>query len=459
MPTEQDSLILSVFPPEITQKVFRHCLLPQYGPAGPPRPLSHRWSPSPREAPLLFTQICRQWRDICLNAPDLWTSIDFDENQSIEYLLTSLSRAGNGVPLSLRIRASDSTAALVMDMVIPSVHRWQRIHLILPAAELVRLHMHHFPILEQLTLCVFEKESRMTKPTVIQNGPLLSYADARTFPTLHFAGSLHLLTRLRLHALDTSQTMATLRQCPNLLDLTCDYRDPYPYSFLLEPPEPLELPSLCLLKVTDHRMLPFLATPNLERLHLQYTSRNENVMGIPRDALGSFLTRSGCDLLFLSINTKEMPYSWLMADRLRPANSVRHLSVTVADSGDFMSLMSDISLPSVLPRLVHLEVRDPAAVLNMTMEQYDAMLKMLPMRRKHTALEKVELFFGRRSVGGPRTPHVAVMQELRRLAEEKGLQVRITARNRLTSPYVDVRLFDNFDGNALEYTYIPTFEA
>ncbi|KAJ7023589.1 hypothetical protein C8F04DRAFT_179740 [Mycena alexandri] len=454
MPTEQDSLILSVFPPEITQKVFRHCLLPQYGPAGPPRPLFHRWSPSPREAPLLLTQICRQWRDMCLNAPDLWTSIDFDENQSIEYLLTSLERAGNGVPLSLRIRASGSTAALVMDMIIPSIHRWQRIHLILPAAELVRLHMHHFPILEQLTLCVFEKESRMTKPTVIQNGPLLLYADARTFPTLHFAGRLHLLTTLRFHALDTNQTMATLRQCPNLLDLACDYRNPYS-PFFLEPPEPLELPSLCVLKVTDHQMLPFLATPNLERLHLQYTSRNENGMEIPRDAFGSFLTRSGCDLLFLSINTKEMPYSWLMADRLRPANSVRHLSVTVADEQDFASPWRALREPSVLPRLVHLEVRDPAAVLNTN----HIMLDVLRMRRKHTALEKLEVFFGRRTVGGPRMPRAAVMQALRKLAEKKGLQVRITARHRLASSYVDVSLFDNFDENAVEYTYIPTFEA
>jgi len=340
MPTEQESLILSVFPPEITQKVFRHCLLPQYGPAGPPRPLSHRWSPSPRDAPLLFTQICRQWRDTCLNAPDLWTSIDFDENQSIEYLLTSLSRAGNGVPLSLRIRVSGSTAALVMDMIIPSIHRWQQIHLILPAAELVRLHMHHFPILEQLTLCVFEKES-MTNPTVIQHAPLLSYADAHTFPNLDFAGRLHLLTRLRLHALDTSQTMATLQLCPNLLELACDYQNPYPHSFLLEPPEPLELPSLCVLKVTDHQMLPFLATPNLERLHLQYTSRNERAMGIPRDALRSFLTRSGCDLLFLAINHKDMRHTWL--ERLRPADSVRHLSVTVADSSHFMHLQSNPS--------------------------------------------------------------------------------------------------------------------
>ncbi|KAJ7021858.1 hypothetical protein C8F04DRAFT_1195001 [Mycena alexandri] len=341
-------------------------------------------------------------------------SINFDENQPID-LLTSLSRARNNVPLSLRIRASGSTAALVMDIIMPHIHRWQRIHFILPVAELARLHMHHCPILEQLTLCVFEKEWHMTNPitnpTVIRSAPLLSYADARAFPNLDFTG------------------------------------------------HPLELPSLCLLKVTDDQMLPFLTTPNLERLELQYTSRDEDVMGIPGDALGSFLTRSGCDLRFLSINTKEIPRKWHIADLLRSATSVRHLSVTVADSWDFMYLMRTISSSNVLPRVVHFEVRDPGAVIDTKMEQYRAMLEMLPLRREHTALEKMELFLGRRSVGGPRTPPAAVVQELRGLVEEEGLQVRITARSRPTSSYDDVRLFDNFDGNTVEYTYIPAFEV
>ncbi|KAJ7022788.1 hypothetical protein C8F04DRAFT_1272188 [Mycena alexandri] len=330
-------------------------------------------------------------------------SIDFDENQPID-LLTSLSRARNNVPLSLRIRTSGSTAALVMDIIMPHIHQWQRIHFILPVAELARLHMHHCPILEQLTLCVFEKEWHMTNPitnpTVIRSAPLLSYADARAFPNLDFTGY------------------------------------------------PLELPSLCLLKVTDDQMLPFLTTPNLERLELQYTSRDEDVMGIPGDALGSFLTRSGCDLRFLSINTKEIPRKWHIADLLRSATSVRHLVSPWPTPGT-----------SFLPRVVHLEVRDPGAVMDTKMEQYRAMLEMLPLRREHTALEKMELFLGRRSVGGPRTPPAAVVQELRGLVEEEGLQVRITARSRPTSSYDDVRLFDNFDGNTVEYTYIPAFEV
>ncbi|KAJ7722001.1 hypothetical protein B0H16DRAFT_1601387 [Mycena metata] len=458
MSTEQQSLILSVFPPEITQRIFGHCLLPQYGPRGP---LVHRfgWSPSPREAPLLLAQICRQWRDICIESPNLWTSVGFDEKQPIEYLLTSLERAGDGVPLSLRIRASSSTAAIAMDLIIPYIHRWQRVHLILPVAELIRLHMHHCPLLEQLTLSAFEKEtSQLTNPTLIQSAPLLSYADATNFPNLELPGRMNLLTILRIRAWDASQAMATLRLCPNLLDLACDYRNPYPHSFILQPPEPFELASLRILKVTDDQMLPFLITPNLERLHLHYTSRHEDNAGIPSDALGSFLARSGCDLLFLSMNGKRILHQWYLANLLHHANSVRHLRVTVADGVDVSCLMWTIAMPDCLPRLVHLEVRDPAAVIYPNRGQYDAMLEMLSQRQKHTSLERMELFLGRRTVGGPRTPPAAVMRELRGL-EKIGLQVRITARNRPTSSsYVDVSLFDNFVGSAVEYAYIPPFE-
>ncbi|KAJ7929544.1 hypothetical protein B0H13DRAFT_1513268, partial [Mycena leptocephala] len=77
-------------PPEITVIIFGHCL-----PSDPQRPSRH-------QAPLLLARICRQWREICLDTPELWTSIAFGDSRSVELLKRWLSRARNQ-PLTLSL--------------------------------------------------------------------------------------------------------------------------------------------------------------------------------------------------------------------------------------------------------------------------------------------------------------------------------------------------------------------
>ncbi|KAJ7208333.1 hypothetical protein GGX14DRAFT_319385, partial [Mycena pura] len=48
-------------PPEITSRIFVHCL-PHHG----------RVRPSPRSAPLVLTQVCGQWRAVALSTGELW---------------------------------------------------------------------------------------------------------------------------------------------------------------------------------------------------------------------------------------------------------------------------------------------------------------------------------------------------------------------------------------------------
>ncbi|KAJ7140755.1 hypothetical protein C8R44DRAFT_530102, partial [Mycena epipterygia] len=48
-------------PDDITSRIFVECL-PTHG----------RVRPSPRNAPLILSQICRQWREIALSISDLW---------------------------------------------------------------------------------------------------------------------------------------------------------------------------------------------------------------------------------------------------------------------------------------------------------------------------------------------------------------------------------------------------
>jgi hypothetical protein len=58
---------------------------------------------------MLLGQICRQWREIALNARDLWKSLSFSNHRSIE-LHMWLSRSGDS-PLNYSIECSDPVAA------------------------------------------------------------------------------------------------------------------------------------------------------------------------------------------------------------------------------------------------------------------------------------------------------------------------------------------------------------
>ncbi|KAJ7256108.1 hypothetical protein C8J57DRAFT_1075220, partial [Mycena rebaudengoi] len=88
---ESDSIIYPVLtlPTEITVEIFRHTL--------PPNP-----DPSSLEAPLLLGQICQQWREIALNAHELWQSLSFSKHRSTPLLQMWLSRSGNS-PLNYSI--------------------------------------------------------------------------------------------------------------------------------------------------------------------------------------------------------------------------------------------------------------------------------------------------------------------------------------------------------------------
>ncbi|KAJ7680021.1 hypothetical protein B0H17DRAFT_1077139 [Mycena rosella] len=82
-----------LLPPEITSIIFGNCL-----------PSGHRY-PSPLNAPLLLTQICRQWREFCLDTPNLWSSIAMADGCGagcVQLLKQWLSRARNR-PLTIAI--------------------------------------------------------------------------------------------------------------------------------------------------------------------------------------------------------------------------------------------------------------------------------------------------------------------------------------------------------------------
>ncbi|KAF7324079.1 hypothetical protein MKEN_00630300 [Mycena kentingensis (nom. inval.)] len=95
--------LLDVLPAELVTRIFVHALptLPE--------------PPSPHTAPLLLTQVCREWREIALGSPELWTHItlhDVDE-KSLKMRQVWAERAG-AVPLEYSITAKDGAGGVKM---------------------------------------------------------------------------------------------------------------------------------------------------------------------------------------------------------------------------------------------------------------------------------------------------------------------------------------------------------
>ncbi|KAJ7837432.1 hypothetical protein B0H13DRAFT_2368138 [Mycena leptocephala] len=106
------------FPPEITVKIFLRCL-----PEKPPEP-------NPAEPPMLLSAICRQWRDIALSTPLLWSSLKikwyFPEHRNVYrlvecYLRNTASPSAN----TLRIRyGTDYRQSVAKRVILNSISRW-----------------------------------------------------------------------------------------------------------------------------------------------------------------------------------------------------------------------------------------------------------------------------------------------------------------------------------------------
>ncbi|KAG1758714.1 hypothetical protein EDD22DRAFT_909394 [Suillus occidentalis] len=98
-------------PTEVLSQIFYHCL-------GLSRSLSNLRLPSKLTAPLLLTRICRRWREVAVDMPNLWRMLSVavtDRNwQQVAFCYESWLKRARGRPLSLRLwfDADDHSAKL-----------------------------------------------------------------------------------------------------------------------------------------------------------------------------------------------------------------------------------------------------------------------------------------------------------------------------------------------------------
>ncbi|KAF7363904.1 F-box domain-containing protein [Mycena sanguinolenta] len=342
-------------PPELLAEIFYFCL-----PFHDERP----HIPDPNDAPLVLCAVCRQWRNVALNTPWLWSSICFDlgrladwpeidsedwdsDDSEWEYwdsgeLYTDmcwdwLSRA-QSIPLSISFDDSVPEGHPLLELVCEFTHQCRDIKL---PENLPRLPLPvdgKYPLLEKL---------RISSPPSYQ--PALSFHDA---PKLHdvyiptYTTKIqlpwHQLTRFWTHDIDIKDCLQLLRHASNLVD--AHLRIPTYRSSVL-PNTIFALPQLKYLNLSGARdgdslvdggvkfmtLLRCLQAPALETLALGSSAaqRSETFLQNVSPFL-SFLSRSSLELHTWKLFLVPTTANDLIAC-LKTAPSVVHLELRISD--------------------------------------------------------------------------------------------------------------------------------
>ncbi|KAI8974825.1 hypothetical protein BD414DRAFT_524785 [Trametes punicea] len=111
-------------PPEVLVLIFKAGgRMPHDGPVSE--------SSMPRPFPLVVASVSRQWRDIAINTPDLWTNVTIRHPRPHNWVPLCLQRScGQPIDITIDCRSTGLLTAPVVDgimsMLMSHVHRWRR---------------------------------------------------------------------------------------------------------------------------------------------------------------------------------------------------------------------------------------------------------------------------------------------------------------------------------------------
>ncbi|KAJ7501054.1 hypothetical protein B0H11DRAFT_2375129 [Mycena galericulata] len=410
---ESDSItypILSL-PPEITAEIFLNCTPP-----------GSMLRPSPSTAPLLLAQICRPWRQIALTTPELWQSLVFGDESSVEILKFWLFRARDG-PLNYSFESRMAARADAMiEASLDHCHHWQDISFSVPVESYPKLHVDHrtLPMLRSMSLNLFQyqpgNQELPLNITLFQNSPSLREAHISTLPCVKFDFPLNRLTALTLYqTVDIDECMNLLRQCPGLVHLAVSVTDP------ARAHQTTSLTMHHVVSFTSERGTPleYLTLPCLERLTLHYLAPDEDTIFNP------FIQRSGCPLKYLSFSM-----NGVQARALRSCLRAAPMSIVDLEliwRGPRPGGLFNVLRPGVLPQLTRLKFHGA----RLSQEDYENFVAMLWQRRRaspetavlNSVVLDLALYSELKNLRfGPRTSTIA---EFRALSED-GLNIRFT---------------------------------
>ncbi|KAJ6476442.1 hypothetical protein C8R47DRAFT_1141450 [Mycena vitilis] len=321
-------------PPEIVARFFVACL-PEHGDVV---------RPCRDTAPLLVSQICRQWRRIAVNTCTLWASLtivlpQYRMTDNFRLLETWFLRAKK-TPLSITLSSQSSRSEIlepVLSLLSSAADQLHSLDLFIPheAFCLFGCDGLAFPKLRCLSVSSGPDNTLANFPIAPSLTELGLYHEPGSIPR-----SYPLLTSLTLEDVSFNTMSDILWSCPQLLHLEVDITWNSPVPRAPAPPTPL-LESLTLRSLD---LSPF-TLPRLRRLELDLN--NERVVPL----LPAFVARSSCALehLYLPfIETAEL------VTCLRSVPSLTSLSIERCCIEEFVKLLN--ADPPLLPVLRNLRI-------------------------------------------------------------------------------------------------------
>ncbi|KAL7277092.1 hypothetical protein ACG7TL_008937 [Trametes sanguinea] len=284
-------------PPEVLVLIFKAgARMPQDGPVTE--------TTVPRPFPLVIASVSRQWRDIAINTPELWTNITIQHPRHYNWIPVCLQRScGLPIDVTMDCRSTNLITAPVVDCMMsrlmPHVHRWRRFALMTcdPAIAYVigrRLSDASAPQLRhlQLSLSGSSGNQEVVLPDILQGGAeALSSVRFDSLATPWGSAPLVNLTTIDLRwlwlrtRLQYEQFRDMLAASPRIRALIL--RGTYIHLHSGRTYPPLSIPTLRYLELSGDtvcRMSSLLSTPALEELtlaNLDETEFREFVESLP----------------------------------------------------------------------------------------------------------------------------------------------------------------------------------
>ncbi|KAJ7724997.1 hypothetical protein DFH07DRAFT_854419 [Mycena maculata] len=204
-------------PLEIASEIFHHCR--------DPSEVAH-----PSKTPLLLLRVCREWRQIALSLPRLWTSFACDIgsmpdfHSSLRLFETWTSRAW-GLPISLKCEGADHFPNVedISALVFGHPTQLRELELELGRRRLIDLPNVVFPMLTVLTLRLrnWQVLDNHTVVSAFRNAFRLTavHLDSGLFPS-NVALNWNLVTTFSCKDIRVNKCLDVLRLAPNLKDCT-----------------------------------------------------------------------------------------------------------------------------------------------------------------------------------------------------------------------------------------------
>ncbi|KAG2132906.1 uncharacterized protein EDB93DRAFT_1331548 [Suillus bovinus] len=207
-------------PAEVLSQIFHHCL-----------PKTTSSSPSSLKAPILLTRICRRWREVAVNTPDLWCRLYLEANNTdmrrAAFCYDLWLKRSRGCPTSLRLGHNHSTD--VHRLLHPYMTRITSLRTYVDCFRGKRPHLRatDLPALQELVIAEMTNRDIQTIPRFISRLPstmrTFKVIDTRLFFDIDLLSSFspiwaH-LTDVQIPVCHPNAFLHLLQLCPNLSSL------------------------------------------------------------------------------------------------------------------------------------------------------------------------------------------------------------------------------------------------